>query len=291
MRSAAAASVGVAALLVVVKAAAYIGTGSVAVLGALADSAADLVASLGILFAVRQALTPADTEHRFGHGKAEPLIGLAQSLFIAGSATFLLAEAVSHSISPQPITNALSGIGVIVFSIAVTAGLVMYQRKIVHATGSLAIEADSAHYAGDVLTNLGVIAALLMSTYLGWQYADGIVGFIIAGVLYWGAWWVLRGSLDQLMDREFPEADREQIKKIAFDHHQVKGLHDLRTRASGTQSFIQLHIEMDPALNLAEAHHASDEIEKELRVAFPHAEILIHLDPHGSEEPPPLALS
>lgn len=291
MRRAAAASVAVAALLVGAKALAYIGTNSVAVLGALADSAADLVASLGILFAVQQALTPADSNHRFGHGKAEPLIGLAQVLFIAGSATFLLAEAIGHLLVPSPVANPLGGVGVILFSMAVTAGLVLYQRRTIRATGSLAIAADSAHYAGDLLTNLGAIVALLMSAYLGWQIADPIVGLVIAGVLYATAFWVLRRSLDQLMDRELPEDDRERVKTVVLGHRRVKGMHDLRTRAAGTQSFIQIHVEMDSTLNLAEAHEASDEIEKALREAFPNAEILIHLDPHGSEEPPELALS
>ena len=277
--------------MVAAKAFAYIGTDSIAMLGTLADSAADLVASLGILFAVRQALTPADSDHRFGHGKAEPLIGLAQALFIAGSATFLFSEAVRHLLSPSPVINPLGGVGVILFSIVMTSGLVVYQRKTIRATGSLAISADSAHYAGDLLTNLGVIVALLLSSYLGWQLADPIIGLVIAAVLYRTAWLVLRSSLDQLMDRELPEQDRERIKKVVLGHHEVKGMHDLRTRAAGTQSFIQIHVEMDSALNLAEAHEASDEIEKELRAAFPNAEILIHLDPHGSEEPPELALS
>lgn len=291
MSRAAAASVAVATLLVGAKAIAYVGTDSVAVLGALADSAADLVASLGILFAVRQALTPADTEHRFGHGKAEPLIGLAQSLFIAGSATFVLAEAVGHLLSPAPVANPLGGIGVMIFSMVVTVGLVLYQRRTIRATGSLAIAADSAHYAGDLLTNFGAIVALLLSAYLGWQLADPIIGLAIAGVLYSTAFWVLRRSLDQLMDRELPEDDRAHIKRIVLGHRRVKGVHDLRTRAAGTQSFIQIHVEMDSMLSLAEAHEASDEIENALRIAFPHAEILIHLDPHGREEPPPLALS
>jgi ferrous-iron efflux pump FieF len=291
MRRAATASVAIAALLVGVKALAYSTTNSVAVWGALADSAADLVASLGILFAVQLAVTPADSEHRFGHGKAEPLIGLAQSLFIAGSATFLLAEAVRHFLSPGPVENPLGGIGVILFSMAMTIGLVMYQRRAIRETGSLAITADSAHYAGDLLTNFGVIVALLMSSYLGWQLADPVIGLMIAVVLYLTAWWVLRRSLDQLMDRELSEADRERIKTVILGHREVKGLHDLRTRASGSQSFIQVHVEMDPMLNLAEAHAASDGVEKSLRTAFPDAEMLIHVDPHGTEEPPPLALS
>ncbi len=291
MRRAALASVVVAALLVGVKALAYLTTDSVAVLGALADSAADFVASLGILFSVRHALTPADTEHRFGHGKAEPLVGLMQSLFIAGSATVLISEAFQLLLSPAPVLNPLSGVGVMLFSMAMTVGLVAYQRRTIRATGSLAITADSAHYAGDLLTNIGVVVALLMSSYLGWQLADPIIGIVIAGVLYLTAWWVLRRSLDHLMDRELPEEDRERIKMVILNHHEVKGMHDLRTRASGTQSFIQVHVERDPTINLAEAHEASDEVENTLRAAFPHAEILIHLDPHGSEEPPPLARS
>ena len=291
MRRTAAASVAVAAFLVVAKSLAYIGTDSVAMLGTLADSSADLVASLGIVFAVRQALTPADRHHRFGHGKAEPLIGLAQALFIAGSATFLLSEAIRHFVSPSPVENPLGGVGVILFSILMTAGLVLYQRKTIRATGSLAISADRAHYAGDLLTNVGVIVALLLSSFWGWYLADPIIGLMIAAVLFLSAWHVLRKSLDQLMDHEFPEQDRERIKRIVLDHQEVKGLHDLRTRAAGTQRFIQIHIEMDSMLSLAEAHESSDEIENELRAAFPNAEIFIHLDPHGSEEPPKLALS
>jgi len=291
MRRAATASVVVASLLVGVKTFAYMTTDSVAMLGALADSAADLVSSLGILFAVRQALMPADTEHRFGHGKAEPLIGLAQSLFIAGSATFVLTEAVRHILSPSPVENPFSGIGVILFSIVVTIGLVFYQHRAIRVTGSLAIAADRAHYTSDLLTNLGVVIALLMSAFIGWQLADPIIGVAIAGVLYATSWWLLRRSLDQLMDREFPEHDRKMIKTVVLGHERVRGMHDLRTRVAGTQSFIQIHIEMDPTLNLAQAHEASDEIENALRETFPQAEIFIHLDPHGREEPPPLALS
>lgn len=291
MQNAAIASVSVAALLVIAKAFAYFGTHSVAVLGALADSSADLVSSLGILFAVRHALVPADNEHRFGHGKAEPLTGLVQVLFIAGSATFVLVEAVRHLLTPQPVENPYSGIGVILFSIVLSIGLVVYQRRVMRETGSPAIAADSVHYASDLLTNLGVIAALLLSATLGWQLADPIIGIAIAGVIYFAAWSVLRNSLDQLMDHELPEAERERIRTIVLGHPRVKGVHDLRTRTAGTQSFIQVHVEMDPALKLAEAHGASDEVERQLRAAFPRAEILIHVDPYGREDPPPLARS
>jgi ferrous-iron efflux pump FieF len=291
MRRAATASVCVAAVLMLVKAVAYAGTHSVAVLGALADSSADLVSSLGILFAVRQALTPADSEHRFGHGKAEPLIGLAQALFIAGSATFVLVEAIRHYLAPEPVANAEAGIGVILFSLVVTFVLVLYQRSVIRQTQSLAISADSLHYVGDLLTNLGVIAALVLSSSFGWWAADPLIGIVIAVVLYFAAWSVLSNSLDQLMDKEFPAEEREKIREIARGHDRVKGVHDIRTRVAGTQSFIQLHLEMDPALKLDEAHAVSDDVERRLRNAFPRTEILIHIDPFGIENPPPLARS
>jgi ferrous-iron efflux pump FieF len=291
MRRATAASVFVAALLVIVKTIAYLGTGSVSMLGALTDSAADLVASLGVMFAVGHALTPADQQHRFGHGKAEPLTGLAQAVFIAGSATFVVTESVRHLLAPEAVTAPFLGMIVILFSMSATFALLLYQQKVVRTTGSLAIASDRAHYAGDLLTNFGVIVAIILSSLLGWHIADPIIGLAIAGVLYLSSWWVFRRSLDQLMDRELPEEDRERVKAIVLNHAQVRGLHDLRTRAAGTQSFIQVHVEMDANLNLYEAHDVSDEIEQSLRAAFPRAEILIHIDPHGQENPSDLARS
>jgi ferrous-iron efflux pump FieF len=291
MRRAAFASVCVALILVAIKAAAYFATGSVAMLGSLADSAVDLAASLAILYAVQQALTPADSEHRFGHGKAEPLAGLIQVAFIVGSATFLAFEAVRRFVMPEDLTQPLAGIGVIVISTILTLGLVLYQRKVIGVTGSLAVASDSLHYAGDLVTNLGVVAALVLSYYFGLGLADPLIGLAIAVVLYASAWWVLRQSLDQLMDRELPEAEREKIRRLILGVPRVRALHDLRTRSAGIQSFIQVHVEMDPALNLGQAHEVGDAVEQTLRCAFPKAEILIHIDPHGSESPPPLALS
>jgi len=290
MRRAAMASVVVAAILVTIKFLAYAGTGSVAMLGALTDSAADLVASLTVLFSVRHAVRPADAEHRFGHGKAEPLTGLVQALFIAGSATFLVTESVRHLLTPEPVMAPLLGTIVILVSMAVTFALVLYQRDVIRNTGSLAITSDHAHYIGDLLTNAGVIVALILSSAFGWYLADPVIGLCIAATLYLAAWWVFRRSLDQLMDRELPDEDRERVKAIVLGHAQVRGLHDLRTRAAGSQSFIQVHVEMDPKLNLFEAHDVSEEIERSLRADFPRAEILIHLDPAGRENPPDLAM-
>jgi ferrous-iron efflux pump FieF len=291
MRRAAFAAVAISGVLVVLKAAAYVVTGSVAMMASLADSALDLFASSINLVAINQALTPADREHRFGHGKAEPLAGLAQGAFIAGSATFLVVESVGRLVTPRAVEHAPVGLAVMVFSIAAVLGLVLYQRLAVSRTGSIAIRADRLHYLGDLLTNVGVALGIVLSARFGILIADPIVGLGVAGVLAASAWAVFRQSYDQLMDRELPDEERERIKAIVRGHKEVRNLHDLRTRAAGVCKFIQLHIELDPAISLTRAHEVSDEVENELLAAFPDAQVIIHQDPAGVERPPPLERS
>jgi ferrous-iron efflux pump FieF len=291
MRRAALAAVAVSAVLVLLKAAAYVVTSSVAVMASLADSALDLFASSINLFAIREALTPADREHRFGHGKAEPLAGLAQSAFIAGSATFLVIESIDRFVSPRAVDHAIVGLAVMGFSIAAVLALVLYQRLAVKRTGSIAIRADRMHYLGDLLTNIGVALGILLSARFGILAADPLVGIGVAAVLTASAWNVFRQSYDQLMDRELPDDERERIKAIVRGHREVRNLHDLRTRAAGICRFIQLHIELDPTINLTRAHEVSDEVEHELLTAFPDAQVIIHQDPAGVERPPPLERS
>ena len=283
------AAVAVAAVLVVLKTVAYIVTDSMAMMASLADSALDVFTSSVNLLAIRHALTPADREHRFGHGKAEPLAGLGQSAFIAGSAAFLVIESVSRLIAPHPIEFALFGLGVMVVSIGTTVVLVVAQRIVVSRTGSIAIGADRMHYIGDIVTNVGVIGGIIASTQFGWLIADPIIGIVVAAILAWSSARVFRQSYDQLMDRELPDADRERIKDIVRGHREVMNMHDLRTRAAGVNTFIQLHIELDAKINLLRAHEISDEVEAELLRAFPRAEVIIHQDPEGVEMPMPLA--
>jgi len=291
MRRAAWAAVGVAGLLILLKAAAYLATGSIAMMASLADSGLDLIGSTINLVAVGHALTPADREHRFGHGKAEPLAGLAQGAFIAGSALFLVVESVNRLFSPQPVTHGGVGLAVMAISIVAVTALVVLQRITVARTGSPAIGADSIHYLGDLLTNLGVVAGIVLSTQFGLLLADPIVGIIVAGILALSSLNVFRQSYDQLMDRELPDDERARIKTIVLGHRDVRNLHDLRTRAAGISTFIQMHIELDPALSLSRAHEVSDEVEAEIRAIFPNAEVMIHQDPAGLENPEPLAQS
>ena len=288
MRRATYASVSVAAVLILVKAVAYFLTDSVALLSSLIDSMLDTAASVANLIAIRQALTPADQEHRFGHGKAEALAGLGQSAFIAGSSLFLVFEAVHRLLDPARLHNGGIGIIVMVFSVVVTLALVQFQRRVTRATGSLAIGADLLHYVGDLLVNGSVIVAILIATELDWPIVDPIFAIAIAAYIVTSAWQIARRALDQLMDRELPDEARERIKRIALAHPDVAALHDLRTRASGPNRFIQVHLEMRPEMRLVRAHAIADEVEAALREAFPGAEVIIHQDPAGLEEAQPI---
>jgi ferrous-iron efflux pump FieF len=284
MRMATYASVGVAGSLIVVKLFAWLATDSVAVLSSLVDSILDSFASLLNLFAVHQALTPADQEHRFGHGKAESIAGLGQAAFIAGSALFLIFESVRRFVTPHEVSHGTIGIGVMVLSIVLTFALVRFQMHTVKATGSTAIQADSLHYRADLMVNASIIAALVLSTRYELPWIDPVVAIAIALYILYSAWQIARGALDALMDREFPEADRQHIIDTAAAHPEVKGVHDLRTRKSGLQPFIQLHLEIDGAMTLHDAHIISDQVEADIMAQFPGAEVIIHQDPEDIVE-------
>jgi len=288
MRRAAWASVSVSLFLVGIKAFAYFASHSVAMLASLADSALDLFTSSINLFAIRQALTPADAEHRFGHGKAEPLAGLAQGAFITASALFLVIQAVNRILVPEPIEHSVAALVVMCVAIACAIGLILYERKVVAKTGSLAVEADQTHYFADLVTNIGVVLALLLSSFLGWTLADPLIAIAVSGVMLWSALGVVRQSFNQLMDRELPDEERARICRIAQSHRAVKNVHDLKTRMAGLSTFIQLHLALDPDISLAEAHVISDAVERALLQAYPGADVIIHQDPAGLEAEPVL---
>jgi ferrous-iron efflux pump FieF len=285
MKRATYAAVAVAALLIALKLVAWLLTGSLSVLSSLLDSLLDIAASILNLVAVRHAVTPADREHRFGHGKAEPLAGLGQSAFIAGSAAFLLIEVLHRSLSPAVVENSTVGIAVMLFSIVITVGLVSYQRHVVARTGSLAIGSDELHYRSDIVLNGSVILSLVLVSVFHWHFLDPLFGAVIGLWIVYSAWRVASRSLTQLMDREIPDEDRERIRAIALAHGEVSAVHDLRTRAAGPTAFVQLHLEMEGGMTLAHAHAVSDDVEARILEAFPNVEVLIHQDPAGISEP------
>jgi ferrous-iron efflux pump FieF len=279
MRRVAVAAVVTASFLVALKAGAYFLTHSVAMLASLADSALDVFASLVNLLAVRHALTPADDEHRFGHGKAEPLAGLLQSAFISGSVAFLIIESLHRLTVPHQVYHSDVGLAVMAIAIVATLGLVAAQDYVVRRTHSIAIGADRLHYLGDILVNIGVAIGIYLAANGGMLDADPVVGLVVAGVLSVGVVQVFRQSYDQLMDRELPDSERGRIEAIVGSHPDVRDMHELRTRTAGRKAFIQLHIELDPQMTLRRSHEVSEEVAAQLCKSFPDAEIIIHQDP------------
>ena len=284
MRLATYSSVAVASILIFVKTGAWLSTESLSLLASLVDSMLDVGASLISLIAVHHALQPADKEHRFGHGKAEAIAGLAQSAFIAGSGVFLLFESADRLINPVKVVNTTLGISIMVIAIVLTVILVGFQTYVVRKTNSIAIKADTVHYRADLLVNLAVIVSLILVANFDLYVVDPIFAVLIVGYMSFGAYQISARSLDVLMDKEFPNSERERIKKIAESHRSVLNVHDMRTRSSGTTSFIQFHAEMPNDISLVEAHEIADEVMLMIEEAFPNTEVLIHQDPEGVDE-------
>lgn len=278
LKLASVASVITASFLIVAKLAAWYVTGSVSMLASLVDSVMDSIASLINLFAIRYSLQPADAEHRFGHGKAEPLAGLAQAAFIAGSAVFLIFHAVDRLRFTHQIEQVGIGIAVMVLAIVLTLVLLAIQRYVIQRTNSTAIRADSLHYMTDLLTNMSILLALYLTT-LGWSWADPVFAIAVAIFIFYSAFKIGHEAFQQLMDRELPDEILEQIQATAMSHKAVMGTHELRTRQSGHTRFVQMHLELDENLSLKEAHKIADEVEFEIKEFLHGAEVIIHQDP------------
>ena len=278
---AALASIAMALFLVGLKGWASLETGSVAMLGSLADTMLDLIASLVTFFGVRFAATPADADHRFGHGKAEALASLFQVILISVSALAIAWRAIDRLQRGETTQGFELGVGVSVVAILATFGLLAYQRHVIRKTGSVAIVADHVHYQSDVFLNLSVIGALLLDQLLGFRLADPLFGLAISAWLLWGAWRAASHAVDQLMDKEWPDEKRKRFLAAAAEYPELAGLHDCRTRTSGAYDFVQFHVWVPGHWTVAEAHDRLDQAEAALQARFPGTEILIHLDPEG----------
>ncbi len=269
----------VATVLLVVKVMAWWKTGSVSMLASLVDSLLDIGASFVNLLVIRYALQPADREHSFGHGKAESLAALAQSMFISGSAVFLILNGVDRFFRPHELNTPELGIYVSVFSIIVTLGLVMFQKHVVRLTKSPAIAADSLHYQSDLYMNAAIVVALGLS-YFGVGQADAVFAFGIGVFIFINAIKMAYEAVQVLLDRALPNEEIEQIRQQCLAVRNVLGVHQIRTRIAGPIRFIQLHLELDDRMPLIEAHSVSDEVERNILSVFPNADVLIHQDPY-----------
>jgi ferrous-iron efflux pump FieF len=268
-------------VLIAIKIFAWLETQSSGVLVSLVDSSIDSLTSIINFVVLLYALAPADEEHRFGHGKAESIACLGQAAFIFGSAGFLILHAFERLLNPKEIQHAELGIGIILFSIVLTLVLVSFQKWVIHKTQSQAIEGDSLHYSSDLLINLAVIAGLFLSGQ-GYLEADPAIALLVGFYIIFSAYKLATKAVHSLLDRELDEETQQEIGKIALGHERVKGVHDLRTRDAGKTIFIQMHLELADHMPLIEAHNICDAIEEDILIAYPNADIIIHLDPVSS---------
>ncbi len=278
LRLATRASVAVASLLIVTKAIAWWLSGSISMLAGLTDSLLDGVTSFLNLLAVHYALRPADDDHRYGHGKAESLAGMAQALFIGVSAVLIAFQAVERLKHPEPVGAPWIGIGVIIFSLVMTVGLLVLQHRVVKATGSNAVRADSLHYRSDLMLNGSILVALVLAS-VGFPQLDAWFGLGIAVYILWSAYQIARESFSVLMDEELPSDVSDNMLTLACNVPGVLGAHDLRTRISGNVWFVQLHLELPGELTLSQAHSISDSAAQAIAEVYPQAEVLVHADP------------
>ncbi len=278
MRLATRAALTVALTLVLAKAIAWWLSGSVSLLAGLTDSLLDSAASLINLIAVHFALRPADEDHRYGHGKAEALAGLAQALFVGASAVLVAVQAIERLQHPQPLGAQTLGIAVMLLSLAMTVALLLFQRHVVRVTGSTAVRADSLHYRSDLLLNSGILLALVLAGF-GWQRLDPLFGLGIAAYILWSAVSIVREAVAVLMDEELAPELSERMHLLASGVPGVLGTSDLRTRISGTHWFVQLHVELPGDLSLQQSHSLCKQVEDAIRSEFPRAQVLAYATP------------
>ncbi len=279
MRRATMASLIVASVLAISKIAGYYLTGALGLLTSLMDSVFDVLISLINFMAMRYALKPADDDHRFGHTSIEDIAGLAQFAFITGSMLFVMVQSIDHLITPRPIPHSEIGIVIMVVSMVATIGLVLFQRYVANATGSLIVKADALHYVTDILMNAGIIGALVLSATFGLFWADPLFALLISLYVIKEAWEIGERAYHNLMDREMSDEDKAKVMAIIEQTEGIQGHHALKTRYSGTKVFIQMHAEIDGGLSFSEAHEIADRLEHGLEAAFPQAEVIIHQDP------------
>lgn len=284
MRRVTTASLILAVFLLLLKTVAWVVTDSVAIQASLVDSLVDSIATGINFFAIRHALRPADDDHRFGHGKIEAVAAVGQSFFVAAAGLWVAFNAVFRFFRPEPVQETNFGLLVIILTILLTMGLVIYQKHAIKHSNSTVVKADHLHYKGDLFLNLAVIASLILGHEFQLFFIDPLCAFIIAGYIGFSAWQILKEGFDILIDRELPDAEKEIVSAVIKAHPKVVGFHDLKTRTSGQHRFIQLHLEMDGKLSLNEAHTISIEVVREIKEKIPQTEVLIHQDPHDDRD-------
>ncbi len=281
---AAVASILLAFLLSGLKLFATIASGSLAVFSSLIDSISDVLGSAITFVAVKYSTKPASVRHRYGYGKAEAVSALIQAFFVAGSGLFVLYDAVVRFFHPRVLEETPLAIGIMVFSLLATLVLIAYQKHVATLTKSQAINADSAHYVVDILTNTSIIISLTVVKFFEIYWFDTLTALVIAVYLLYNAYQLITEAFAVLLDHELSDDIRKNIGRIISAHDFVKGFHDVRTHSLGNEYLFEIHLELDGRLSLYEAHQLSDKVETAILEEYPNAQVIIHQDPSGVAE-------
>lgn len=276
-------SVGVATLLAILKFSTSILTHSLAIFTSGIDSLLDVFVSTFNFFTLRKAEEPPDEDHNYGHGKAESIAGLFQSLFIGTSGIVIIAESVRRLIMRNHHVNRLDmGMGVMFFSMGATFLLIRRLKSVARQSPSIVLDSEQLHFASDFYSNVGIIAILLLVRITHHVVFDLLVSLAIALYIFWQSMRLLRRSIDELMDREISPALHERIKKIIFGHDpRIVDFHNLRTRRVGNRIFIDFHVVLRGEESFREAHNLTESLISAIEREIPDCDLTVHTDPEG----------
>jgi len=275
----------IAVLLLAVKLAGWLITGSMALLASAVDGLVDTGASVVTLLGVHYAQRPPDRDHRFGHGKGEAVAAFTQASFVAGAACILAFQSVGRLLVPVRLEALEVGVWLVAVSLATACGLIAMQTWVVNRTGSTAIAADRVHYQTDAAVNVAVLLALAVTKWTGWTRADPVFALAISAYMLWNAYVIANVAFGQLLDRELPADERRRIKETVRACAGVRDIHDLRTRFSGDRTFVEYHLEVDPRLSVDAGHAIGDATETAVQNLLPGTvEATAHIEPHGIDD-------
>lgn len=270
-------------LLVLLKLMVGLSIGSVAVLSEAVHSATDLIAAVLAFFAVRASDAPPDTRHPYGHGKLESVAAVIEAILILAAGGYIIQHSVRALFDATPAQETGWGLAVMGFSALVNTLVARYLMRVAQRTESVALKADAHHLSIDVYTSLGVMSGLALVAMTGRSFFDPLVALLVAGFILKTGWDVLSAAFAPLVDERLPESEVRAVETLMDQHPEVLGWHKLRTRQSGSQRHIDVHIQVDDDMTLRDAHRVTEELEDQMRATLPNAHVMIHTEPFEEE--------
>lgn len=280
-------SISAALFLMVIKFITGLFTHSMSIMASALDSALDAAMSFVNLVAFHEASKPPDEEHAYGHGKIESLASLFQSLLILLSGSYVIYEAVKRLSLGSYVTVIPIGILVIVFSGGVTFLLAWKLRRMSRETKSLILRTETLHYTMDFVAYAGVLLALILVSITGWVIWDLVIAMVMVGYIFWEALKILKRAGGDLLDRGLSKKELAELRKLILNHHRsIVGVHNLRSRFSGNQLFLDFHIVIRGEGDFVRAHEMTESLIAKIKEQRPQSDITVHFDPEESEEHP-----